>query len=66
MKLIADSSRSIRGGRTLFSDLSFAVGGGEALLLMGPNGAGKTTLLRTIAGLLRAGRGQHSPRGRRC
>ena len=52
MKLIADALTSIRGGRTLFSGLSFAVGGGEVLLLMGPNGAGKTTLIRTIAGLL--------------
>ena len=52
MKLIADALTSIRGGRTLFSGLSFTVGGGEALLLMGPNGAGKTTLIRTITGLL--------------
>ena len=52
MKLVADRLRSIRGGRTLFSELSFAVEAGEALLLLGPNGAGKTTLIRTIAGLL--------------
>ncbi len=52
MKLMPRVSRSIRGGRTLFAGLSFAVGGGEALLLLGPNGAGKTTLIRTIAGLL--------------
>jgi heme exporter protein A len=52
MKLIAEGLTSIRGGRTLFAGLSFAVGAGEALLLLGPNGAGKTTLIRTIAGLL--------------
>ena len=52
MKLIAEGLTSIRGGRTLFAGLSFAVGRGEALLLLGPNGAGKTTLIRTIAGLL--------------
>ena len=52
MKLSADRLTSIRGGRTLFSGLSFAVEGGEALLLLGPNGAGKTTLIRTIVGLL--------------
>ena len=52
MKLVADRLSSIRGGRTLFSELSFAVEEGEALLLLGPNGAGKTTLIRTIAGLL--------------
>jgi heme exporter protein A len=51
MKLIAHALTSTRGGRTLFSDLSFQVAGGEALLLMGPNGAGKTTLIRMIAGL---------------
>jgi heme exporter protein A len=52
MKLVADRLGSIRGGRTLFSELSFAVEGGEALLLLGPNGAGKTTLIRMIVGLL--------------
>jgi len=52
MKLVADRLGSIRGGRKLFSELSFAVEAGEALLLLGPNGAGKTTLIRTIAGLL--------------
>jgi heme exporter protein A len=52
MKLSADRLSSIRGGRTLFSELSFAVEAGEALLLLGPNGAGKTTLIRMIVGLL--------------
>jgi heme exporter protein A len=52
MKLIADGLACSRGGRRLFSDLSFTTGAGEALLLTGPNGAGKTTLIRTIAGLL--------------
>jgi heme exporter protein A len=52
MKLIAEGLASIRGGRTLFASLSFAVGAGEALLLLGPNGSGKTTLIRTLAGLM--------------
>lgn len=52
MKLIGDKLSAVRGGRTLFSELSFGVAAGEALLVMGPNGAGKTTLLRMIAGLL--------------
>jgi heme exporter protein A len=52
MKLVADRLSSIRGGRKLFSDLSFVVEAGEALLLLGPNGAGKTTLIRMIVGLL--------------
>jgi heme exporter protein A len=53
MRLVADNLSSVRGGRELFAGLSFAFGGGEALLLLGPNGAGKTTLIRTIAGFLR-------------
>ena len=52
MKLIGDGLTSIRGGRTLFSGLSFSVAAGDTLLLMGPNGAGKTTLIRIIAGLI--------------
>jgi heme exporter protein A len=53
MKLVADKLSASRGGRTLFSGLSFAVDAGAALLVTGPNGAGKTTLLRTLAGFLR-------------
>jgi heme exporter protein A len=52
MNLIAEGLSWIRGGRVLFSGLSFAVATGDALLLMGANGAGKTTLIRGIAGLL--------------
>jgi heme exporter protein A len=52
MKLIADRLACVRGGRTLFSELSFAVEPCRALLLMGPNGAGKTSLIRIVAGLL--------------
>ena len=52
MRLIGDKLSAVRGGRTLFADLSFALGAGQALLVTGPNGAGKTTLLRTIAGFL--------------
>jgi heme exporter protein A len=42
-----------RGGREVFSGLSFAVSSGEALAVTGRNGAGKSSLLRMIAGLLR-------------
>ena len=41
-----------RGGRAVLEDVSFALAGGEALVVTGPNGAGKSTLLRAIAGLL--------------
>jgi heme exporter protein A len=42
-----------RGGREVFSGLSFAVSAGQALAVIGRNGAGKSSLLRMIAGLLR-------------
>lgn len=41
-----------RGGRTLFSDLSVSLHGGELLRVAGPNGSGKTSLLRILCGLL--------------
>lgn len=40
------------GGRTVFRDLGFSLGSGEALAVRGANGTGKTTLLRVLAGLL--------------
>ena len=46
-----------RGGRTIFTGLSFSVRRGGALLLLGPNGSGKTTLLRCLAGLVRPANG---------
>jgi ATPase subunit of ABC transporter with duplicated ATPase domains len=39
------------GGRTIWSELAFALRRGERLLVLGLNGAGKTTLLRILAGL---------------
>ena len=51
MKLNGDNLTCSRGGRIVFSHLSFAVKGGEMLILRGRNGAGKTSLLRLIAGL---------------
>ena len=53
MRLEASDLACIRGGRQVFSGVSFAVGLGEALLITGPNGAGKSSLLRLVAGLLR-------------
>ena len=54
MQLEADNLTCVRGGRTVFEGLSFAVSGGEALVVTGRNGAGKSSLLRLIAGLVRA------------
>jgi len=58
MQLRAEKLACTRGGRTVFTGLSFAVGGGEALLVTGRNGAGKSSLLRLIAGLVRIAEGR--------
>ncbi len=42
----------LRGERSVFAGLSFALAPGGALLLTGPNGSGKSSLLRLMAGLL--------------
>jgi len=52
--LTFDKVACVRGGRVLFSKLSFALAAGGALTVSGPNGAGKSSLLRLAAGLLRA------------
>ncbi len=51
MKLIGENLVCERGGRTVFSGISFTAESGELLVLRGRNGAGKTSLLRMIAGL---------------
>jgi heme exporter protein A len=50
--LEADDVECIRGGRTLFRGLGFALRGGELLRVAGVNGSGKTSLLRILCGLL--------------
>ena len=42
----------VRGERSVFAGVGFAVAPGGALLLTGPNGSGKSSLLRLLAGLL--------------
>jgi heme exporter protein A len=63
MRLRASQIAIERGGRRLFSDLSFEIDSGDALIVVGPNGAGKTSLLRAIAGLLRLAGGALSHEG---
>lgn len=57
-RLLGSDLACVRGGRTVFSRLSFALAAGEALLVSGPNGAGKSSLLRVIGGLLRVEAGR--------
>ena len=42
----------LRGERIVFRMLDFALGPGDALLLVGANGSGKSSLLRLMTGLL--------------
>jgi len=56
--LQADDLAAERGGRSIFSGVSFTLAPGMALTLTGPNGAGKTTLIRLLAGLGRASAGR--------
>lgn len=57
-ELLSDKLCCIRGERTVFSDLSFCLRSGGALILTGRNGAGKSSLLRILAGLLPSAGGQ--------
>lgn len=54
--LLAANTLSLsRGGRQLFSDLSFVVSAGDLIQVEGCNGAGKTSLIRILSGLSRYG-----------
>ena len=49
--------RDLPDGTPLLRRIAFAVGQGDALLIIGPSGSGKSTLLRAIAGIWPFGRG---------
>ena len=63
MRLLGSDLGCVRGGRTVFSGLSFTVSAGEALVVLGPNGIGKSSLLRLVAGLVRRSNGELSLEG---
>lgn len=63
MRLAGIDLDCIRGGREVFTGVSFSLQSSEALMVTGPNGAGKSSLLRMVAGLLRAARGQFELEG---
>ncbi|WP_029617498.1 heme ABC exporter ATP-binding protein CcmA [Pseudorhizobium marinum] len=58
MRLRAERLGARRGEDLLFSDISFDLGSGDALVLTGRNGSGKSTLLRVVGGLLPADAGR--------
>ncbi len=63
MDLEADKLTCERGGRLLFSDLKFALSGGDGLVLRGANGSGKSSLLKIVATLLTPSDGELRWRG---
>ena len=52
-------------GRTIWSQVSLTVRGGEFVAVLGPNGVGKSTLLKAILGLIPITHGQASVLGAR-
>jgi len=58
MRLNAVDLACRRGGRKVFSGVSFRLERGEALAVTGRNGAGKSSLLRIVGGFIRPGGGR--------
>ncbi|BCV21625.1 ABC transporter ATP-binding protein [Moorella sp. Hama-1] len=51
-------------GKEALQDVSMQIAAGELVAVLGANGAGKSTLLKTMAGLLKLGRGRMLVKGR--
>jgi len=58
MRLSGSDLACQRGGREVFTGVSFSVASGEALTIVGRNGAGKSSLLRMVVGLVRIAGGR--------
>ena len=58
VRITAENLACERGGRMVFTGISFKLGEGEMLQLTGPNGSGKSTLLKLLAGLVAQARRQ--------
>jgi heme exporter protein A len=59
----ANDLACVRGGRVVFSGLSFCLARGRLLAVAGPNGSGKSSLLRLLAGLIRPAAGSFHVEG---
>ncbi len=58
--ILAEKLTKTIGGKTLFEDITFAIGEGEKIALVARNGTGKTTLLKILAGVEEADKGEIS------
>jgi heme exporter protein A len=65
-RLAFENVCGVRGERSLFERLNFALEPGDAALVTGPNGAGKSTLVRIAAGLLAPSNGAVVAEGERA
>lgn len=65
MTLSVNGLTLLRGSRHLFTNLTWTLDSGQALILRGANGSGKTSLLRVLAGLTVADEGEMRWKGDR-